>query len=646
MNTQKNIIIYSAYFLLSLRLGTLRNLLFKSLFTCLIIILHHPFDPAFAQKSHPFILANEQQIDEARQKVDREPYQSMLQDIIAKEQQLTETAIGANEHSYLARIKSSIFLLTGDTARAKESFHIIKALSTDQEHILNPYSFGLTRASILRNLAMTYDFCYPVWSEDQREQVFQIVFNLMQSVTSNMGVMANYRLESNWMGIRYGSVLLSSVALNDSTSIHLGKNTEVKTHIWDAKERLRDHILKSHTPDGWFAETMGYQLYAGMFVFPALIAFQNMHEEGVVALNDYSPEVLKGFPQHITGTVSIPSGKRLGIKPDLANDNIASYITQWPLWERILPAEEQPYLRWMLRYLYQPGFSDPAEDLLYSILFHDDQKDFTNPAHGGFLTYHDPTTGVAMFRNTFKDSADIVATFVTSAKRYGGHSGPDNLSFRIMGLGNIWAVGTGRTGDPTGQTTLFPAETPDPLPNPLPNGKVVDYQANPQTGSGFIKSKGSCVGVEEHQRLFIADYTGHSGAEALFVVKDSSENGKIWRMHTPGFNTIEILPNGVLITAPNQSTMKISVPQWEKTKIEISEVRYGGKTIRHNPGVGFNKQYYLDNHLINIVCDGNITVVMTLAQPGNTHPEIEFAKDKIKVGESTISLNQESVIQE
>jgi hypothetical protein len=592
-------------------------------------------------QEHPKGIISADELSVLRQRIEISPYKEMYEEILSEElafRQKTERSV--YEHAILMRLQAFSFALNNEPGFAQRCFKAFELLENDTVFVRNPYSFGLTRGAVLRDMAFAYDFCYPAWTNQQRIRVANILFELMQGVAANMGVMANYRLESNWMGVRYGSALMAAIVLNDSLNNSLGRSTQIEAHIWDTKERLRDHVRASHTPDGWFVETMGYHYYDGQFVWPAIIAFQNMHTPGMLTFEEYAPNLLNGFAQHITGTISIKAKRGLGIKPDLANDNPSTAFTQWPLWMRIVPEANLPWLNWMHDYLYDGENIKSSADLFYSILFFDAEHPQKNPAEEGFLTYHEANVGLFMFRNRFKDSNDIVAAFNTPSKRFGGHAGPDNLTFRIFGLGSLWAVGTGRTGNPAGQTALFPSEIPPKHPSPLPPGNVEDYQLNSLNGSGYAISSGSCMGVEDQTRLFLADYSDDTGAAAVFVVKDVSQNGRIWRLHTPGFNQVEITENAVVITSPAGSTMMIRVPEIAAPKFSVSPVRYGGETTRNNPGIGYNGEYYLDNHLIDVECDKDILVILTLQEAGKTHPSIQINKKgtRIKAGDKTIRL--------
>lgn len=590
---------------------------------------------------HPKGLISSGDLAALRQKAGIAPFKQVVQVMRDHELWLRDNQVSVYDQEGLVRLRTYLYTFTSEEGWAASCYSAIEALSEDTVFLKNPMSFGLTRAALLRSLSQAYDFCYQGWSEQQRVFVADLVFDLMQSVNANMGPLSNNKLESNWMGVRYGSVLFAAIVLNDSLNASMGRRELLNAYKWDTQERLRDHVQASYTPGGWFVESMGYQFYDGSFVWPALIAFQNSLSEGGIQFAEWVPGMLQGYRQNVTGTVAINTGRGMGIKADLADDNPMAGFHGWAFWQRLLPAGNQEAVRWMHRYLLDPeAFRNRSPDLFYSVLYAHDPSDGYNPASGGFLNYCEPGQGVVMFRNQFRDSTDIIATFNTSSKRYKGHAGPDNLTFRLTGLGNIWAVGGGRTGDPTGQTNLFPLEEEIPTGKGWPEGDLDRYRFEGGDGSGYAIGSGSCLGVHRHRRLLLADYSERSGVKAVFVVRDHSLNGAVWRMHTPGFNRVELVADGVMVYAPNGSTLKISVPGMAEPEIHLRSVRYGGSTQRHNPGIFFNGRAWYDNHLIDIHCEREILVVMTLQPAGSAHPGISGHQQSksIKVGQQRIKL--------
>ncbi len=570
--------------------------------------------------THPRGLIQQKEINGLREKIKNEPFKSLFESIRNEEQRLSGVAKGVYDVSTLAKYQAFIYMLTGEKSWALKTYSNITSLSEDTIFVRNPFSKGLTRAHVLRELVYAYDFCFEGFTDHQRQFVNNVLYDLMSSVNNNMGKMANYHLESNWMGVRYGSVVFAAVVLDD---VYLDQSTEPKSvlpFLWDTQKRLQDHLNVAFTANGWFVESLGYQVYDCNFACPAIIALQNTFSSNATFyLENYAPNMVHALDQHITSIVKLQNGNSYGIKADLADDNPTIGLSQFAFGLRLFPEKLTPYLYWMVDYLKN---EDVFQDDLLLLTLYSMDKESSNPASGRYLNYVDETTGVVFFRNRFQDENDIVACFNTSSKRFHGHAGPDNLTFRITGLGSLWVVGAGRTGEVAGQTNLFPDGNWQDQKGKNVESKLIEYVFE-QDGSGSVIGAGSCMGVKNHTRKFAADYSGKAGAKAVFIISDSSENGKTWRLNTPEFNEVKILKNGFLLTTPNGSTLKGIVAGKQVVEVKVGKVRYGGSTQDHNPGIGFGGKYYSYNKTIDIACDGNITVIMTMQPKGDKHPNME-----------------------
>lgn len=564
-----------------------------------------------APYAHPRGLVLRADVGPMQNKIVQDPFGSMFISIKKR----TEAPI-TTVYEEAKRIgdQSFIYLLTEDTQWSERCYKNIRQLAQDTSFVKKPISKGLTRAFILKQIAIAYDFCYAGWNDGQRRFVNRQVYELMLSVANSMGMEANYSAESNWMGVRYGSVVLAANIIDDG----LLRQTEIKTrkaYLWDAQKRLQDHIDYGFTENGWFNETLGYHQYNASFILPAIIALQNASSfNPAFELSQYTPQLAHSIDQHITSIVNVPNISGVGVKADLGDDHPMIGSSLFAYGARLMPGQLRPYLKWMLDYLYDGEF---IQDPMLSICFYPWEIESMNPKTGTFLNYADDTQGVIFFRNTFKDENDIVACFNTSSHRIEGHSGPDNLTFRIIGLGSLWAVGAGRTGEVAGQTNLFPAGNWQEQKDQKIEGTLVDYHFE-KDGGGYAIGTGSCLGVSDHQRKFTVDYSEKQGSSAVFVVEDTSENGRTWRLNTPEFNVVEPLSNGFLIKAPNGSSLKATVVGTNNVSVTIGKVRYRGSTITHNTFYG---KKYSHNKTIDITCDGNIKVVMTLQPKGVPHPE-------------------------
>jgi hypothetical protein len=518
---------------------------------------------------------------------------------------------------------ATLYLLTEDQKWADLAAERVQAV-LDDPISQDRFSRGLTRAMILQQLAITYDFCYAGWKPKTRKLVNQAIFELMDSTNSNMGWLANYSIASNWMGVRYGAVVFAASVWDDPLLAE-GERSRAEPLLWDALNRLRDHVEANLFENGWNGESMGYHAYNWSFVAPALIALQEgSRENPVFELTNFVPKARNTLWGIITSAVDIEGQKIRGLKADLSDDNLRAFSPDLlATGMRLAPPDQLPYLKWAFDYRFSPDdFLDDRNGLLHSLLFYPDSVEARNPEEAGWLHYHDPEQGVAIFRNRFADESDIVFTLSATSRRVRGHQGPDTHTWRLLGLGVPWVIGGGRTNATHLQTNLYPSPAQTPLTSKQELGELLAHEFTP-TG-GYTISAGSCLGVENHQRKAAVSYHPDHQAEAVFLMQERSDNGRRWRLQTPEFNEISILPDGYQLTAPNGSTLRVKVLAGvEEVAVETGLHRYGGETVRLNPGIRYQGEAYPNSRWIDIACEGELTLLISLQAAGKVHPEVQ-----------------------
>jgi hypothetical protein len=591
--------------------------------------------------THPRGLNTKNELEGIHQKIEREPYKTMFLKLNKAALNLAQQdGKMVSDSSAVARIYAYLYTLSGEKADAETAWKYAEGVLNNPEIFNNPVSRGLNRTRLLRDMAETYDLCFNAWSEEQCRNASEKLIFATMTTASNMGYDANYSIESNWMGVRYGAVLLAALVNDDWNA-----NDKVKSRLlpfeWDANKRLGEHIAVNINPNGWNTESLSYFSYNWTFVAPALIALQNQLGAARYSIEQNVPNAVNSLWAYSTATVAIPGINSKVMQPDFSDDDPMSSYFLYPIGLRLFPEKQKPALLWMLNYLSGPDtWANDGEQLFYNILWTPENIQPENPAKSGWLTYFDADQGLVLFRNRFQDENDIVAGFTATAKRVRGHQGYDNLGFRLLGLGSIWAVGAGRTGQVAGHTCLFPVtDVANHSGEKGALGKVLQTHFD-DDGSGMMTATGSCMGVPSHVRTFQADYSEKSGAEAVFIITDRSENGKTWRMNSPEFNELKINPDGFTLISPDGAQLK-AVVFTDAAKLEVtsSKVHYGGDTKDHNRGIAFHGKSYAWTNAIDCNTNGNITVVLTLQPKGEEHPTIEQVSSKnLKVGESFYSI--------
>nr|MBI1229087.1 hypothetical protein [Cytophagales bacterium] len=580
---------------------------------------------------HPRGLIRKQEVPAIRARATTGQFAVVMEKIRHEEESLSKTIseseeIVAQHIAELVANQSYLFLLTGENSWADKAYANLTTLFKDTLIVNNPVSRGLTRAAVLQKMAYSYDFCYEGWTQDQRNLVNQQIYKLIYATSANMGYDANYSLVSNWMGVRWGSVLFASLVWDSP-----GNNPRslVQPLLWDAQKRLSDHLAQNIYPEGWSAESIGYHIYNWSFVGPALIAFQNQQgTTSPAAIHALAPQLEYAVKGIASAALSIRTGAdKVGMKPDLSDDGLNLGEGLFSMALRLYPPAQIPSIKWMHDYL--------SEATLYSLLYYPDTVSAENPALADWLNHADSGQGVVTFRNRFADADDIVAVFNTSENRVAGHKGPDVNTFRIIGLGVPWIIGGGRTNLVAGQSNLFPGVVSSSDKGDMKAEGELLYHTFYGDGSGEAVGRGSSTGVLNHRRKWMADFSEDTGAAAVFVVADSSENGKIWRINTPEFVKIASGSGTFTLTAPNGASLTAHFFS-EDGPVTVSSglLRYGGETVRLNSGIQYKGAQYAFSNYIDLHMEKNLLVVMTLQPKNEKHPVPQWDK---KSGNITIT---------
>lgn len=563
-------------------------------------------------------------------------WQTNKMEVLQQPAQISTTKTAYEAERQLEKLAMR-YSITGDKAYAAKAAEWVEVAMADTLVWQNPLVKGLTRAALLRSVATAYDLCYDAWPADLRSRTSQALFETARSLHSLMGTEANFALESNWMGVRYAAVLYA-LCISDYTGRVSGRQSEKQLMIWDAGERLRDHIKANMNPNGWSGESLGYHYYSWSFIAPALMAYEHHGLGRGKALAILAPYCKNVIATHATVIAYIRGRASFrALKPDFSDDNVGVRPEFFLQAFRIYPDSLQAPLRWLADAIGDEG---NEEAIFYKLAWYPFHTAPVNPASAGWLHTVEPAQGAIAFRNRFQDSTDIIAAFTTTAKRIRAHQSGDNLSFRMMGLDNIWVVGGGRTGLKAGQPTVFATDSISPKDRYQGGaiGQLPQHGFYPQ-GGGYALGNGSCMGVNDHQRFFEVLYdSATTGAAAVLRLHDRSANGKTWRLTTPEWNKVTTLTDGFLITAPNGATLKATVLQAGALPVvRTSSVNYNGTTVENASGIPYKGIQYPKITAIDVSMQQEITVILTLQPAGKAHPAIKVnASQILQVGKKQL----------
>ncbi|MBC8038937.1 MAG: hypothetical protein H7Y06_00160, partial [Opitutaceae bacterium] len=497
---------------------------------------------------HPRLLFSSADVPALREKIKREPYRSMavaLREIAELDQHGTAPNNPAADYDQsVSAIRCSfLYVLTGDDTWAKKARGYVEHW-TGSPRWANPGTKGLTLYTGARSVMLAYDWCYgaPSWDTAFTESTAQKLSAMSKVIFENGGREQNTNPASNWQGLRWSVSGLLRLGLDEPVN---------PAELEKCFALLRRYFAENVGPDprsrGWNSEGLGYTFYP----------MGNGVVDFAIALKRHDPS--KDLRQACAGAAwSLWTCYAALVKtdtglwhPDFSDDNPAAvgegcygYAFYFS------PPSLQPGMKyWYDRTVGLQGdrsFDRSRLGIIASILFYPDTS----------VVAQDPLTipewreafadtggnGMQSWRNAYQGTGDLLAQFYVKLRGNRGHNGPDALSFRIVGLNTLWAVGGGRYGKKTnGQeaywrnmNTVYPVDPDTKLVNSEQSGQLVGTPVILPDGGGHAVARiaRNNVGTGNHRRWFAADHSKAAGAEAAYVIYDTSDDGRFWQFCT------------------------------------------------------------------------------------------------------------------
>ncbi|MEI7766540.1 MAG: hypothetical protein WCJ97_03780 [Phycisphaerae bacterium] len=571
---------------------------------------------------HPRLLFSVKDMDALRMRVKQEPYATMVKTLNAdldKDNWGVGPATAGYDQIMSAHRYAFMYQLTKNDAFAKKARDLLTPY-LEGRNWANPRTKGLTLFVNGAYAGLVYDYCYgaPSWDDAYAKTVSAKIKQMGDVVLKSGGAEQNNSPASNWQGLRYSTGGLMMLATDEATDA-----TAVDGAYGRVIRYLNENLGNSSTSRGWNIEGLGYTFYPmGNGVAPFLIALKRHKPE--VDFHKDAPALKWTLWTTYASMVTTPTGLW---RPDFGDDNpgtngegcygFAFYFA---------PDEIKPALKfWYDRTIgikgnrtYDAGRFGTVSSILFYPADLAEKDPMTVPAWREALA-DTGGVGYTVFRNHYKDNTDIVAQLYAKLRGNKGHGGPDALSFRIVGLDTIWGTGGGRYGPKTNgqdtywrsQNTLYPVDPDARLTDNANRGKYVGKPVlNADGGGGVVMNIAqNNVGTANHTRRFFADFS-QSGANAAFVISDTSDDGKFWQMATLETNKITTDKNSFTITTATGHTLKGTVLYPATTTFNV------GTRLRGSD-VGPIKN---NNFVTCTSPDGDYLIVLTMAEKGKSHP--------------------------
>lgn len=544
-----------------------------------------------AEPVHPRLLFGPEDVPGLRTRAETEPFAGMLEAVeFMRSHDPFFTESGEDRFHKDFGNPAILYLFTGgtewaDLARDETLYYLSRT-----EWWANTGYSSLRRAALSRGASISYDFCYHAWEGQTvppavtyrgqtRDVPAQYVGRPLNEVVSE-AILVNAesliasggsgwpgadRYGNNWYAVRYSGAGIGFLATDDPWD-----ESRLNTAVNEVVRYLETTLTRRADAQGWNPEGHGYMMFPGQYTYLFDLLLRRHRGR---TLGETVPAFDKGLWAIFQGGLPYPvldypnnSGRaNIGFHPDFTDDNVnwngegtanLAFVHS--------PEELVPGLKWVYRRVFG-DLGDNTWDAasmggLYGLLYYPHDIPEENPADipGWGLWYYDPSFGMTLMRNRFEDINDALVMFNGKYRHAeGGHNGPDGLGVRVAGEGHLWTTGSGRTGNPRGQTIVF---TGDPQ-GPAGDSSVYSQRFGTprelylrEGGGGIVAFNAfrSDTGVRDHTRRVVTDFDDHvTGATTVVLIEDDTADGEYWRLNTPGSNTIELRSDGFVIHSPD-----------------------------------------------------------------------------------------------
>ena len=628
---------------------------------------------------HPRLFFNEAGLQAVRDRLGDEPYASMLAELIAQRDygDFYRLYTASDPKDLMQRAQASAFLhaLTGNESYATDARNDIEtAWGLIGSAWASTSTKGLDLYWYATKLATAYDLCAnsPAWDAGFNYQASRKLVEIARVIETSGGAEQPSGLDSNWAAARGSSAGIAFLASDHSFDAQLQSSAHTRT---------LNYLNFNQGPGatrGWNPEGFGYTAFAiGSYLGPYAIAAKRL---GVGDLTTHAGLQWMPWTGFAGATTAMNVYGLGGVKTDWSDDNAHTggegiYGLAFAFApDSLKPGLVHAYDRFMgAQSPFGPNWDTLRAGTFWAILYYPSDVAGQDPTE--IWDWHQGSDdsgglGVFTFRNAYQDSDDILVQFKARLREPAeAHDGPDGLGFRIIGLGDPFAVGGGRDPDlaELNQATVYPSDPDLNVTRNSNTGALVGTPLVKPDGGGHVIASMATnnVGTTSHKRWFVTDYDSAStGAEAVIVVADTSSNGTYWQLPTFLGNTVTSSGNTFTITGSNGATLKGTIlhpggspaitigTKLRGSSYTIEDVTAGdyNGTLAENAADPVNFPPIEENRYLHIQGggDGDFLVVLTLQKSG-PHPVVTRASGTvadavIQVGNKNYALQNLDVL--
>ena len=428
------------------------------------------------------------------------------------------------KRGYMMRELAVVSRLDTDTktrqAAADQAYQLIQDVYTDARTPVK--GSGLARAMMSLSIGLTYDWCYPLWSADQRNNVKAKIDDALNQWPRFSHANLGHSRGSNWTGVCRGGELVLLVAG--------GEEKNRADRYERLKKELTRHMKAGYSELGVSQEGVGYTEYPAGFFLPAALACAELGDNKLVDVartrawwklsmyaHSYQDHERKFIMTGVSHTSNYNEGFVSLLFPITPEDMLPYYVYHY---DRHMGVKAQGSER----------FDGTRAGTVWALALYptDVKAKDPNAADELFPVAVSDSRGFIFFRNRWQDAFDILA-YTSGDEDHHSHAWdqPEVGAINLLAQNNRFIGGPGKGRNAPAYSTLhvdgkYNYKKATANPGKLLDKSIAADHASATVGGG---KHYQTLGVNDYKRHVFLDFRFKDGAGLMSTV-DTVEAGQ------------------------------------------------------------------------------------------------------------------------
>ena len=438
--------------------------------------------------------------------------------------------VSAYKRSYRAREAAMLSLLAEDEAERKRyadiAFDTLEASFTDPQtrNRTMTRGSGLARAMMSLGTALTYDWCYNTWNDQQRQRVREKMIEALDAWPRFGHANLRHPGTSNWVAVTRGGelMLMLAAAEEDNRS----------DRYRELKRQLIRHMNTAFDNLGVTQEGVGYAEYPGGFLLPSIFATKKLGDN----------DLWERAQHHNWWRMAMYTHGFNDLYPKFVQTGVAHGANFNEGWVSLLfntvPEEEVGYYRYfydrhmgkLSRMPLNRRFDGDRAGAVYALIYYRDDVEPQDPT-GHYAVGVGGNRGWHFFRSKWEDHTDVHASLAAKTQQHPrAWSQPETFAINLMAHNTRFIGGPGKQRDDALYSTLLVDGRYNTGQTARATGQRGEFEADTERGYATVRGGELYrnLGAQQATRHLMTDFSNRSRAIVATLDEVESNRQRTW----------------------------------------------------------------------------------------------------------------------